>query len=115
MLKVYDYLGELMEWRARREQFSSPRLLHFASEIREMLAISELPEFEDALQRTFQTFRSLNIPLEKNFRRVFRFNGSQMVADWKISALASYLIIINCNPANETVARAQLFFLMTQK
>lgn len=115
MLKVYDYLGELMEWRSRKEQFSSPRLMHFASDIQEMLAITDALEFEEAVQRTFQTFESLNLPFEKNFKRVFRFNGSQLVPDWKISSLASYLIIINCKPSHETVARAQLFFLMTQK
>ncbi|MBL7932947.1 MAG: hypothetical protein JNL60_13650 [Bacteroidia bacterium] len=115
MLKVYDYLGELMEWRMRRERFSGPRFTHFAGDIREMLEIQEHREFEDAIQRTIQTLQSLNIPFERNFKRVFRFNGEQMVADWKVSPLAMYLIIINCDPVHETVARAQLFFLMTQK
>lgn len=115
MLKVYDYLGELMEWRSRREQFVRPQWSHFASEIKEMLEIDDLGEFEQALQRTFQSIQSLQLPLERNFKKVFRYNGQQLVQDWKVSPLASYLIIINCNPAHATVARAQLYFLMTQK
>lgn len=81
----------------------------------EEIEIEESEEIASSLERTFQACLVLNIPIEKNFKRIYRFNGQDLILDWKISLLASYLLIINCNPSHESVARAQLFFALNYK
>ena len=110
MLKLYDYLEE----HNNRQWYYDNRLDYFASEIMKMLEIEDETDITFSLSRALQVCRTLNIPVSRNFKKVYRFNGVNLVTDWKISPLASYLIIINCNPENEQVAKAQLFFAMNQ-
>lgn len=114
MLKIYDYLEAVMEEHNNRQWFFETRLNFFASEIMETLDIEDANEMATALGRALQVCGSLHIPVNNNFKKVFRFNGRHLLTDWKISSLACYLIIINCDPANEQVAKAQLFFAMNQ-
>jgi hypothetical protein len=88
------------------------QLNHLASEVLESLEVVDEAEIAESLNRTFLACRMLNIPVRQNFRRVFCFDGTQMIADWKMSSLACYLLVINCNPSHEAVARAQLFYVM---
>ena len=45
---------------------------------------------------------------------MYCYDGESLVADWKVSSLAHYLITINCNPANEQVAKAQVYFAFSK-
>jgi hypothetical protein len=74
------------------------------------LAIDDKEEIDDILCRAFHTYNILQLPLSLNFKKVFRFDGKILINDWKISKFASYIIIINCNPNNVLVAKAQLYF-----
>jgi DNA-damage-inducible protein D len=38
-----------------------------------------------------------------------------METDWQLSELATYLLMINCNPLNPLVAKAQLIFMMKDR
>jgi hypothetical protein len=113
MLKRFDHLQTLVEDQQGRWFFEA-RLPYFANEIMETLNIQDADEISLALKRTFEACHILQIPLSRNFRRVYRFNGKELIADWKVSALAHYLIVINCNPANEQVAKAQLYFVINK-
>ena len=88
------------------------RLGYFVSDIMQTLTIEDADEIASSLNRAFRACIVLNIPFSRNFKRVYRFDGTHLIADWKISSLACYLIVINCNPANEHVAKAQLYFAM---
>lgn len=112
MLKQPDHLETMMEERQNQQWFFEAHLPYFANEIMETLNIEDAAEIVLALKRTFEACYILHIPLNRNFKRVYRYDGQNLIADWKISALAHYLIIINCNPANEQVAEAQLYFAM---
>jgi len=114
MLKIYDYLEAVMEEQNNRQWYFENRLNLFASEIMETLEIEDSDEIALAINRAFRACGSLNIPFNRNFKKVYRFDGIQLMMDWKISPLACYLIIINCNPDNEQVAKAQLYFAMNQ-
>ncbi|HEY0031024.1 MAG TPA: hypothetical protein VGC65_09720 [Bacteroidia bacterium] len=114
MLKLYDYLEAMMEVRNNRQWYFETRLNYFASDVMETLEIKDPAEIAFSLERAFQACKTLNIPFSRNFKKVFRFDGEKLFADWKISALAGYLIIINCNPSYPPVANAQLFFAMNQ-
>lgn len=114
MLKPYDYLDEILAGQAFSQRIQDLKLNRFASEIMELLEISDEQEIQSSLERAFQTIDSLNISFDSNFRKVFRYNGDSLVADWRVSPLAFYLIVINCSPGHKMVARAQLYFTMKQ-
>ena len=114
MLKLYNYLDNAIEQRHNQQWHFEAKLNYFACDIMETLDIEDAAEIATSLNRAFQACGSLNIPFSSNFKRVYRFNGKELIADWKISSLACYLIIINCNPCHESVAKAQLFFAMNK-
>ena len=111
MRKLHNHLQDSIE-EQQPQWFFEARLPYFANEIMERLNIEDAEEISLALKRTFEACRTLQIPLSRNFKKVYRFNGKELIDDWKVSALAHYLIVINCNPANEQVAKAQLYFAM---
>ena len=91
-----------------------PRLIYFLSEISEALLIVDEQEIALSLKRAFQTCETLHLSLQQNFKKVFRHDGTHLRVDWKISSLACYLLIINCDPKNEHVAKAQLYFALAR-
>ena len=114
MLKLYNYLDTMMEERNNQQWYFEAKLNYFACDVMETLDIEDAEEIAVSLNRAFQACGTLNIPFNRNFKRVYRFDGESLIADWKISSLACYLIIINCNPSHESVAKAQLYFAMNQ-
>jgi hypothetical protein len=112
MLKVLEYRS------IQRNQSPSwllnAKLNYLASDIMEMLAITDTDETALSIDRAFQACRMLHIPVSLNFHRVFCFDGKDLFIDWKISALACYLIVINSDPKYEGVAKAQLWFAMNK-
>jgi hypothetical protein len=114
MLKLYDYLEAMLEERNKQRWFFEAKLKFYASEIMKSLDIEDADDIASSLNRAFKACDSLQIPLNRNFERVYCYDGKGLTLDWKISALACYLIIINCNPSHESVAKAQLFFAMNQ-
>jgi hypothetical protein len=112
MLQLYNYLDSVLEERNKHKWFFENRLIFFMSEIIEELEINDPVETEIALNRVFEACCSLHIPIEKNFKQVFRVNENEIINDWKLSPLATYMIIINCSPCYERVALAQLYFAM---
>lgn len=110
MLKLYDYLDTLLQLSEKNDSFLDNGPLLFVNDVLDQLHISDDSEKIDALRRAFQNCITLGMPLSKNFKKVYRFTNEGIVPDWQLSPLASYLIIINCNPKHESVAKAQLFF-----
>lgn len=84
----------------------------FVSEIPMLLNMDDEAEMIQSLTSAMEACRSLKLPIHRNFKRIYRYNGNDIVADWKISSLAFYLIVINCNPSNELVAQAQIHFAL---
>ena|ERR1700741_4497580 len=114
MLKLYDHMETMLEEHNNHQWYVEAKLNYFAGEVLEMLSIEEPEEISEALGRALKACRTLRIPVNRHFKKVYRFNGDVLITDWKISSFASYLIIINCNPVHETVAKAQLYFAMNQ-
>jgi len=109
-LKIYDYLDVLLQENKRKQWFVNVKLNYFVSDIMDKLHIDNALEIEASLNRTFAVCSAVPISLNENFIKIYCFDGESLRIDWKISALACYLLIINCNPSNEFVARAQLHF-----
>ena len=106
MIQKYNPNALYQEW------LFEARLNYYASEIMRTLAIEDEEEIALSLSRAFRVCASLNIPFHRHFKKVYCFDGTYLIPDWKISDLASYLIVINCNPIHEGVAKAQLYFAM---
>ena len=114
MLKIYDYLDIRLSQERLKQDYNNNRLSYFLSEIMESLEINDEFEISCSLKRAFLACRTINISISSNFKRVYRFDGTNLIIDWKISSLACYLILINCKPDRESVAKAQLFFAIKQ-
>jgi hypothetical protein len=94
----------------RHQTLFEAALNYSVSDIMERLDIGDADEIAHSVERALQACGCLHIPLDQNFKKVYLSDGKNMIADWKISPLACYLIVINCNPGNERVAKAQLYF-----
>lgn len=114
MLSLHKHTENRLDEHKKQPWFFEVRLNYFVSEIMDMLDIEDADEIVLSLYRAFQVCGTLQLPLHRNFKKVYRFDGENMIADWKISSLACYLLIINCNPINENVAKAQLYFAVKQ-
>jgi hypothetical protein len=114
MLSLYDHLETIIADRENYRRRNEQRFSHFASHLLDALEVNNSEEIKLALERAFRACDALHIPFEQNFKRVYLFNGEQLIPDWKISEFASYLIVMNCDPGHELVARAQIYFANSQ-
>lgn len=109
-IKMYDELQLVMQ--ENQNRFKGYPLHYFVSDIMNDLHIESMQEIETSMNRTFDVCDTLQISRQQNFEKIYRSDGKDLCIDWKISSLACYLVIINCNPANECVARAQIHFAL---
>ncbi len=114
MLKQYEYPETLVAEQNTDQWFFEARLNYFVSEIMSTLEIEDVDEIATSLNRAFQACVTLQLSFKRNFKKVYRSDGDNMIMDWKISPLACYLVVINCCPTHERVAKAQLYFAMTK-
>lgn len=108
ILQPFDYLDEILENQHRHEQETA--VAYYASEVLEALGYGP-GQGEDALQRAMRACAALHLPVELNFRKTYCSHAGQMEPDWQLSPLASYFLIVNCDPSYPQVAQAQLLFL----
>lgn len=109
MLKLYDYLDAILQ-SGKLDPFFENDQLFFANDVFELLGIIDEIHKKSSIRRALQSCVTLSIPLNRNFKHVYRFENSGLISDWQVSALGCYLVIINCDPKYEKVAKAQLFF-----
>ncbi len=112
MLTLYNQ--KIVEETYTNQWVVEPYLPYVASVIMETLNIRDDDEIALAFKRTFALCITLRIPINRNFKKIYCYNGETLIADWKVSSLAHYLITINCNPANEQVAKAQVYFAFSK-
>lgn len=110
MLKIYDYLDEVLATQQIRQTRHRQKLDYYASDIVERMGGQITAEdFAETLFRTFKICSALDIPINDNFKKIYRFDGESMVTDWQLSSLACYLLMLNGNPMNPSVAKVQLY------
>ena len=111
-IEIYDYLDSIMQEYKKQEWLRELKLDFFVSDVMKNLNINDETEITISINRTLDVCHNLKISVPQNFKKIYRSDGYNIHTDWKISSLACYLIIINCNPNNETVAKAQLHFVL---
>ncbi len=110
MLILYDPLEDY--WNEVNRQKSTVELKFYASEVNEFLGLSKKEELSGIINRAMKVCLALHISIEENFRTIFRFTENGLITDWKLSALACYLLAVNADPSNPIVAKAQIFFTL---
>ena len=115
MLKLYDYLDEVLATRHIRQMRQQVKLEYYASELMEKMDISNADDMSDTLFRTMKICAALDIPISDHFKKIYRYDGEQMITDWQMSALACYLMMLNGNPMNSAVAKAQFYVAIHAK
>ena len=93
---------------------SVPGFRHYASDLVDRLGYASFEEILEPLDRARRACRTVGIPDEEHFKPVYRFNslGMNLRRDYKLTALAGYLVTVNADPANVNVARAQVYFFL---
>jgi hypothetical protein len=109
MLKMYDYLDEVLATQRIRQTRQHQKLAYYASEIAERMGELSNEDFSNTLFRTFKVCAALDIPIDDNFKKIYRYDGQKMITDWQLSPLACYLLMVNGNPMNPSVAKVQLY------
>src|SRR5687768_3860273 len=108
MLQSFDYLDEVLATQHRHEATALPA--YYASELLEALGYQP-GQAAEALARAMRACAALHIPVALNFRRTYCCHAGQMNEDWQLTPLASYFLVINCDPRHPAVASAQLHIL----
>ncbi len=107
MLIVYD---PYEEWTGSFDA-EQVQLKHLAGELLQDIGIHDATELQQILERAFDVCCQVNLPIEQHFKKVFLFSDGQLITDWLLSDMASYLLLVNGDPRNYNVARAQLGWL----
>lgn len=107
MLKLYDHLDALLE-QERQRNMHPFNARHLFSELVAEIGYADDSDIRYALTRSFEVCCSMHIPIEENFKRVYRYSNNQLQEDWQLSDLGCYLLIINGKASNPNVAKAQL-------
>jgi DNA-damage-inducible protein D len=92
------------------EYHEDAQFIHLASEWMKELGYRNQLDWDEALKRTFDACCALNISIELNFRKVYIYDGKSLQPDWELTDLGCYLFLINGDPSNPKVAKAQLYF-----
>ena len=116
MLKIYDSLHEILETSQFGYTSSTVRLRYYASELLLRLGMdNDLETRSEAVRRTMKICHTAGISINQNFRQVYVHFDSELEPDWMLSSLAAFLFLLNGNPENPFVARAQLTLLLKIK
>ncbi len=108
MLKIFDYIDEILATEQIRQAVHRANLRYYASDLAQHLGEHD-PHFRaEAVRRAMEVCHAAGMSLDKNFKRIYLYSDNVLESDWLLSSLACYLFLMNGNPANPLVAKAQL-------
>lgn len=79
-----------------------------ASELKEWLGYANMQPVLNAVNKAISACAQLNIAIPENFAETKTPTGGR---DWKLSRFACYLTVMNGDPKNQKVAKAQAYFV----
>ncbi|MCX6297132.1 MAG: hypothetical protein NTX97_13955 [Bacteroidetes bacterium] len=97
------------------EQMKDLNLVYYASDVANEMEFENEIELEEALKRSMELCRKANIPLEFNFKRIYKSSFNGIIYDWKLSTLAYNLVCINGGTYNPNVAELQIQLIKTNQ
>lgn len=60
----------------------------------------DIPMVEDSVKRTMEIFKTLQVPIEDHFYKIYRGRSPFVYKDWKLSELACIYMLMNGDPTD---------------
>lgn len=80
---------------------------YYASELLNRLMKSDDFNFEASVRKAIAILRLTSVPVQEHFSCIYRSAYHGMRRDWKMSELASSLVIISAEPQNREIEEIQ--------
>jgi hypothetical protein len=106
------YVATGMETFAK--QIQEFNLICYASEAAKEMEFEDVLEFHEAVKRSMELCLQVGIPLNGNFKQIYKCAYDGVEPDWKLSALAYRMVCLNGGSSNANVARLQIELLKNQ-
>ena len=84
------------------------QLRHYASDLFPELELIDEHVFNSSLTRAQKVCTTLNLPIHKHFRKIYRTYGNQVYCDYRLSHTAYLLVGINGDVGSKKVAQIQM-------
>jgi len=84
------------------------KLTCYASELLELHGCNSLQELGEAVRKATEVCNSMHLPLQENFKVVYRSRNGEVVQDWRLSPMAFLLTAINSDARNIYIAQLQV-------
>jgi len=108
--KVYNPFEEI-SFTEQLDDVLSSRCWLYMSDLIKFLECESDTIVRDALSRALRTMLLLNIPVRHHIKEIYKTEKGNTFLDYRLSSLAVYLTVINTEPINPTIARAQVYFV----
>lgn len=112
LVTTKTYVTSIVEEFSKR--LKELNLICYASEAAREMGFEDVAEFHEAVKRAMELCLHAGIPLEGNFRRVYKCSYDGIEYDWKLSVLAYRLVCLNGGSSNPNVARMQIELIKNQ-
>ncbi|MBD1396105.1 hypothetical protein H9Q13_02915 [Pontibacter sp. JH31] len=90
------------------DSLADRNLTRYASEILEQHGCSSLQDLRIAVKRATEVCSCMHMPLQENFKVVYRSRNGEVVQDWRLSPMAYLLTALNSDSRNTFVAQLQV-------
>jgi hypothetical protein len=95
-MKTYNYMDRVLDIVPLQNILQGEQVTCYATELFARLGYSDWEFFKTVITRAMHSCIALDLPLENNFRPVFRQEGDRLVnPDWELSPLACFLVSSN--------------------
>ncbi len=84
------------------------QLKHYASDLFPELNMTDEETTNHSIIRAQQVCSTLNLPINKHFKKIYRTSGTRIYCDFKLSHTAYVLVSINGDVNSERVAQIQM-------
>lgn len=100
--RTYSPLNEFLDSLAEQQ------LTYYASDLLEKRCCDSFEELGQAVRRATEVCHTMHLPLQENFKVVYRSQNGEVMQDWRLSPMAYLLMVINSDSHNDVVARMQV-------
>lgn len=108
MLMTIDHLTIHSPIDSFVDSLADSNLTCYASDLLEQQGSQNLQELSEAVKRATEVCNCMHVPLQENFKVVYRSINGEVVQDWRLSRMAYLLTALNADSRNAFVAQLQL-------
>jgi hypothetical protein len=89
------------------DSIAERNLTYYASDLLALTGCKSVQELSQALKKATEVCNCMDVPLQENFKVVYRSKEGEVLQDWRLSPMAYLLLIINSDVHSEIVAKMQ--------